>query len=270
MKPLTSSVVAVSIVCSLASGAAAQAPTPTQLATPAPGPKTPDNLFVNAQAPIGGDSTSRGAGLEWLHPTTDKTALQLGGSFGKSAGGWFSYGRAGGILRHASLTFAGAVDLGGGREGGGGFSYTRARGEVTTPTRLPRLHAQGEVDHIRVAGNVVTGLRFGGMYQVTPHISTRANFHAYVAGGDVSPAGSVHADYSTGKWRALGGIFFSKKPTLTTDAIDLAPAMHATRTTFAGISVRAGAQDLVGVVDVSEQPSGTVTTLMLSVKVPLQ
>jgi hypothetical protein len=258
------------LLCSLPSPAMAQAPTPAQLTTPAPGPKTPDNLFVSGQTPIGGDSTSRGAGVEWLHPMNATTALQAGGFMGKSAGGWFTYGRLGGMLRHASLTYAGAVDLGGGREGGNGFSYTRARGEVTIPSGLPQFLTQGEVDHIRVAGNVVTGLRAGGVYQVTPRLSTRANFHAYVGGGDVSPAGSVRADYGTAEWRVLGGVFFSKKPTLASNAVDLTPSMHATRTTFVGMQVRAGAQDLVGVVDVSEQPSGSVTTLMLSVKVPLQ
>jgi hypothetical protein len=86
----------------------------------------------------------------------------------------------------------------------------------------------------------------------------------------VSPAGSVRADYGRVNWRLLGGFFFSEKPTLASNAVDLTPSMHATRTTFVGMQVRAGAQDLVGVVDVSEQPSGTVTTLMVSVKVPLQ
>jgi hypothetical protein len=259
------------IVCGLPVSALAQAPTPTQLTTPAPGPKTPDNLFVSGQTPVGGESTSRGAGVEWLHPMNATTALQAGGFMGKSAGGWFSYGRLGGMLRHASLTYAGALDLGGGREGGSKFSYTRARGEVTMPTGLPHLLAQGEVDHIRVAASVVTGLRAGAVYQVTPRLSTRTNFHAYVSGdGDFSPAGSVRADYGTVHWRVLGGLFFSKKPTLSSNAVDLTPSMHATRTTFVGMQVRAGAQDLVGVVDVSEQPSGSITTLMLSVKVPLQ
>jgi hypothetical protein len=263
---------AVALVIMLGAGhtASAQAPTPAQLATPVPGPKTPDNLFVSGQTPIGGDSSSRGAGLEWLHPMNPTAALQAGGFMGKSAGGWFSYGRMGGMVRHASTTYAGALDLGGGRESGSSFSYTRARGEVTIPTPLPQLLAQGEVDHIRVAGNVVTGLRFGGAYQVTPRLSTRANLHTYISGGELSSAGSVRADYGTVKWRVLGGVFFSKKPALNSDAVDLTPSMHATRTTFAGVQVHAGAQDLVGVVDVSEQASGTVTTLMVSVKVPLQ
>jgi hypothetical protein len=286
MRTLTSCTVAVTIVCGLASSAAAQAPTPTQIAAPTPGPKLPDNLFVNAQTPIGGDSTSRGAGLEWLHPLSTTTALQFGGSVGTSKGGWFSYGRAGGMVRLFSTTLAGALDLGGGGEGNSRFSYTRARSDLTVPTGYKPLYAQLEVDHIRLAGNVATGFRIGGMYQVTPRLSVRANAHGYMSRYDavyenpteiihesgyvLNPAGSARADYGTVKWKVLAGFFASKRPTLTATNVDLAPAMHATRTTFAGVQVRAGAQDLIGVVDVSEQPSGTVTTLMVSVKVPLQ
>jgi hypothetical protein len=286
MKPLTSYVVAGLIICGIASNAGAQAPTPTQLAAPTPGPALPDNLFVSAQTPIGGDSTSRGAGLEWLHPLSTTSALQFGGSVGTSKGGWFSYGRAGGMLRVFSATLAGAVDLGGGGEGNSDFSYTRARGDLTVPTGYKPLFAQVEVDHIRLAGNVTTGFRIGGMYQVTPRLSVRANAHGYMSryeavyenpteiihesGYVLNPAGSVRADYGTVKWKTLAGLFFSKRPALTATNVNLAPAMHATRTTFVGMQVRAGAQDLVGVVDVSEQPSGTVTTLMVSVKVALQ
>jgi hypothetical protein len=260
---------AASIVVGVTTGASAQAPQPSAIAQAPPGPALPDALFVSGQTPVGDASSSRGAGIEWLHPTTAATTLQAGGFMGKSAGGWFSYGRVGGMLRRSSAIVAGAFDLGGGRESVATFTYTRARAELTVPGGSPRVLAQGEVDHIRVAGNIVTGLRFGGAYQVTPRLSARANLHEYVSGGDISPAGSVRADYGTVNWRVLGGLFFSKKPTLASDAI-LAPSLHATRTTFVGLQVRAGAQDLVGVVDVSEQPSGRITTVLLSVRVPLQ
>lgn len=286
MRTLSSCAVALAIVCGLAANATAQAPTPVQLSTPTPGPKTPDNLFFSAQAPVAGDSTSRGGGVEWLHPLTTKGALQSGAFFGSSAGGWYSYGRVGGMVRLFSSSLAGAVDLGGGSEGVRKFSYTRARSDLTLPTGYAPLLAQAEVDHIRMAGNISTGLRLGAMYQVTRRFSVRANAHGYLSayesvyeeanaivtesGYVLNPAGSFRADYGDVKWKVLGGFFVSKRPTLTSAAIELAPSMHATRTTFVGLQIRVGAQDLVSVVDVSEQPSGSVTTLMLSVKVPLQ
>ena len=286
MRPLTSYCVAVVIVFGSAQHAAAQAPTPAQLATPTPSAKMPDNLFVSGQTPIGGDSSSRGASVEWLHPMTTTTALQMGGTVGKSQSGWFSYLRAGGMTRLMSMTFASTVDLGGGQNSGNEFTYRRARGELTLPTGFTPLLAQAEADYISLAGNVATGLRLGAIYQVTSRLSIRANAHGYLSKYDahyetateivdetgyvLNPAGSVRADYGSVKWKLLAGVFLSKRPALTTDAVTFAPSMHATRTTFAGLQVRAGAQDLIGVVDVSEQPGGRITTLMVSVKVPLQ
>jgi len=232
--------------------------------------KRVDNLFVSGQTAVGGDATSRGGGAEWLHPTSDLETLDVGAFVGTSAGGWFTYGRLGGILARPRATLSGALDLGGGKEGRVRFSYTRARTEVDVPLGSPRALAQTEVDHIRVAGNIVTGFRFGGAFQVTPRFSTTISSHTYVSGGDASPAGSVRGDYATGRWRVLGGMFFSKRPSLSSTAVDLSPTLHATRTTFAGMQVRAGAQEIVGVVDVSEQPRGRVATVLLSVRVPLQ
>jgi hypothetical protein len=244
----------------------------TSIATPqaAVVPSGPDNLFFSGQTALADESTSRGGGVEWLHPASLSTTLDVGGFMGKSVGGWFSYGRVGVIRRQASVTLAGALDLGGGRESGARFSYTRARGEVNVPIGSPRLLTQGEVDHIRVAGNVVTGLRGGSAMQITPRFSLRANIHAYVSGADVSPAGSIRGDYGTAQWRVLAGTFCSKRPTLPSDAVDLSPSLHATRTYFVGLQGRAGAQDLIGVLDISEQPRGRVATLLLSLRVPLQ
>jgi hypothetical protein len=244
----------------------------TSIATPQATvtPSGPDNLFFSGQTALADETASRGAGVEWLHPASLATTLDVGGFMGKSVGGWFSYGRVGAIRRQKSVTLAGALDLGGGRESSTSFSYTRARGEVNVPIGSPRILGQGEVDHIRVAGNVVTGLRGGSAIQITPRFSLRGIIHAYVSGGDVSPAGSIRGDYGTAQWRVLAGTFFSKKPTLPSDAVDLTPALHATRTTFVGLQVRAGAQDLIGVLDISEQPRGRVATLLLSLRVPLQ
>jgi hypothetical protein len=286
MRHLTCYSVAALILIGVPTGAAAQAPAPVQLSTPAPGPKTPDNVFFSGQTPVAGDSSSRGAGIEWLHPVKTTSALQSGAFLGSSAGGWYAYGRVGGMVRLLSTTVAGAVDLGGGSEGDHQFAYTRGRGELTVPTGLAALLAQAEVDHIRLATSVSTGLRLGAVYQLTPRLSLRANAHGYLSayesvyeesdaiihesGYVLNPAGSVRADYSAVKWGVLAGLFVAKRPTLISNAVYLAPSMHATRTTFVGMQVRVGAQDLVGVVDVSEQPSGSVTTLMVSVKVPLQ
>jgi hypothetical protein len=233
-------------------------------------PTGPDNLFFSGQTALADETTSRGGGVEWLHPASIATTLDVGGFMGTSVGGWFSYGRIGAIRRQGSVTLAGALDLGGGRESRARFAYTRARGEVNVPIGSPRVLGQGEVDHIRVAGTVVTGLRGGSAFQVTPRLSLRGNVHAYVSGGDVSPAGSIRGDYGTEQWRVLAGTFFSKRPTLPSDAVDLSPSLHATRSNFVGVQVRAGAQDLIGVLDVSEQPRGRVATLLLSVRVPLQ
>jgi hypothetical protein len=253
-------------------GAARSVVAQTSIATPqaTAAPSGPDNLFFSGQTALGDAMTSRGAGVEWLHPASMATTLDIGGFMGKSVGGWFSYGRVGAIRRQSPLTLSGALDLGGGRESERRFSYTRARGEVDVPIGSPRVLGQGEVDHIRVAGNVVTGLRGGAAFQVTPRLGLRGNVHAYVSGGDVSPAGSIRGDYGTAQWRVLAGTFFSKRPTLSSDAVDLSPSLHATRTTFVGAQVRAGAQDLVVVLDISEQPRGRVATLLLSLRVPLQ
>jgi hypothetical protein len=244
----------------------------TSIATPQAAIPTsgPDNLFFSGQTALADETASRGGGIEWLHPASTATTLDIGGFMGKSVDGWFSYGRVGAIRRQASLILSGALDLGGGRESGARFSYTRARGEVDVPIGSPRVLGQGEVDHIRVAGTVVTGLRGGSAFQVTPRLSLRGNVHAYVSGADVSPAGSIRGDYGTVQWRVLGGMFFSKRPTLPSDAVELSPSLHATRTTFVGVQVRAGAHDLVGVLDISEQPRGRVATLLLSLRVPLQ
>jgi hypothetical protein len=243
----------------------------TSIATPqaTSTPTGPDNLFFSGQTALD-ETTSRGAGVEWLHPASLATTVDVGGFMGKSVAGWFSYGRVGVIRRQSSVTLAGALDLGGGREGSAQFSYTRARGEVNVPIRSPRVLGQGEIDHIRVAGHVVTGLRGGPTLQVTPRLVLRGNVHAYVSGGEVSPAGSIRGDYGTAQWRVLAGTFFSKRPTLPSDAVDLSPSLHATRANFVGLQVRAGAQDLIGVLDISEQPRGRVATVLLSLRVPLQ
>jgi hypothetical protein len=233
-------------------------------------PARVDNLYVTGQTVIADETTSRGAGAEWLHAVGDAAALDLGGFMGTSAGGWFSYGRLGTIVNRPGVMFAGALDLGGGRESSAGFSYTRLRGELGVPLRSTRVIGQSEVDHIRVAGSVVTGLRFGTAVQLTPRLSTRISAHAYASGGDVSPAGSVRGDYGTERWRVMAGMFFSQRPSLTSTAVDLTPSLHATRTNFVGVQLRAGAQDVVAVLDVSEQPRGQVATLLLSLRVPLQ
>jgi hypothetical protein len=233
-------------------------------------PTRVDNLYVSGQTVIADETTSRGAGAEWLHPVGDSAALDLGGFMGTSAAGWFSYGRLGTIVNRPGVMFAGALDLGGGRESGTGFSYTRARGEIGVPFRSTRVIGQSEVDHIRVAGSVVTGLRFGTAVQLTPRLSTRVSAHAYASGGEVSSAGSVRGDYGTERWRVMAGMFFSQRPSLTSTAVDLTPSLHATRTNFVGVQLRAGAQDVVAVVDVSEQPRGQVATLLMSLRVPLQ
>ncbi len=253
-------------------GSVRSATAQTSIATPQAtvAPSGPDNLFFSGQAALADETTSRGGGVEWLHPASAITTLDVGGFMGKSVGGWFSYGRIGAIRRQASVILSGALDLGGGRESSARFSYTRARGEVDVPIGSPRVLGHAEVDHIRVAGNVVTGLRGGGALQVTPRLSLRASAHAYVSGAEVSPAGSIRGDYGTEQWRVLAGTFFSKRPTLSSDAVNLSPSLHATRTNFVGVQVRAGAQDVVGVVDISEQPRGRVATLLLSVRVPLQ
>ena len=253
-------------------GAARSVTAQTSIATPQPTitPSGPDNLFFSGQTALADETASRGGGVEWLHPASLATTLDVGGFMGKSVAGWFSYGRIGVIRRQAAVMLGGALDLGGGRESGSHFAYTRARGEVDVPLGSPRVLGLGEVDHIRVAGHVVTGLRGGSAIQVTPRLSLRGNVHAYVSGGDVSPAGSIRADYGTPQWRVLAGTFFSQRPTLPSDAVDLSPSFHATRSSFVGLQVRAGAQDLIGVLDISEQPRGRVATLLLSLRVPLQ
>jgi hypothetical protein len=238
--------------------------------TAAPGiPVAPGVLFVSGQA-SGGETSTRGGGVEWLRPMSPSATLDLGGFMGSSAAGWFSYGRLGTIARVGQSTLSGAMDLGGGRESTMTFSYLRARGEVGVPLPTSRSMVLGEVEHIRIAGNVVTAVRAGGAFVITSRFSARISGHVYAVGGEISPATSLRGDYASERWRVFGGVFVSPRPQLTGTSIEVSPALYAKRSAFAGVEMAVGVQNLNCALNISELPRGQVATLLLSLRVPLR
>ena len=234
-----------------------------------PSPPT-GQLVISGQTGMS-ESPVRSGGVEWLHtPARSPVTLDVGAFTGAATDGWFSYGRFGGLLRRGASVIGASVDAGAGKQGSRSFGYTRVRALATVPLRGSEVQADGDIDHVRIADNVVTGVRVGMVIQTSARMAARVSAHVYAAGGEVDPGASIRADYDLGRVRVIGGLFASRRSLQAAPLVDVTPVLYATRTWFGGVDVGGGGPRVTVVIDVSRQARGHVTTVLAGVKLPLR
>ena len=238
-----------------------------------PGPPPPGQLVITGQTAITDGGPPNGGGVEWFHSLPSRpVTIDVGAFTGAGRRAWFTYGRVGGLARTGRLVLTTTLDVGGGEEGSRGFGYARVRALATAPVRSSRLHAEADVDHVRVSGRVVTGLRAGTAIQLTPRLSMRLSAHTFASDGIVDPGASIRSDVTVRRTRLFGGVFASRRSTSPASPVpvDVTPTLYATRSVFGGADIAVNGCTLTIVVDVSRRATGNAASMLAGLKVPLR
>jgi hypothetical protein len=229
-----------------------------------------DVLHVTGQATALAGPNTRGFGIEWLHPFDDSAMVDLGVFSGSGGPAWWTYARVGAVSRHESVILSGLADIGGGRLDDAPYPYRRLQGTAVVPLAGRRIFAEGEVLHTRMASVSTHGFRAGAAVQWTARLSTRTNAHVLWTAGERSPAVSARVDYAKPRWALLAGGFVSRNPATMQVPIEGGSVLYASRGAFFGGQVRAGRQDVMATIDISKQPHGRATSLLLGVRIPIE
>lgn len=228
-----------------------------------------DVLHLVGQADFKESSAGGGGGFDWIHAVRTQSGLDIGAFSGAAADTWWAYGRFGGFTRGRSAIVSGAIDLGGGKEGQKPFGYRRLKGEVAVPALSGRIFLEGEVQFVAMASDDQWVFRGGATLRASQAVTFRASYYALRFADATSPAVSGRVDFDAKRLGGLAGVVFARRAGSTTPIAELGAVPRAAREVFAGVRLRAGSYEVLGVVHVARS-GNDANRLLVGLRVPLR
>lgn len=225
-----------------------------------------DSLFVSGRVDHIGSMSGGEGGVEWLHPVTDRSGLQVGIFSGSLADTTLSYGRMGGHLKGQGWVVLGTVDLGFGADAIKRFSYQRYKAGVSVEA-APMLMLDGEVQSVQLPNDADQHvLRSGVSWSPKKPAMVQLSLLQSFLGGRMSPAFSTRLDVALPLMTLFGGAVVGTHGSSfgATGVLITTPDEY-----FGGCQYRLGRLELLGVFDWTRSTVSTAR-MLVGARIPLR
>jgi len=231
-----------------------------------------DSVLVSGQADMGSAALGGGrGGVEWVHPRTDQSTLDVGVFTVSTTAASWTYGRFGDLIRRGSTTWWGDIGLGGGRQGDEPLWYQGYRGGMTTGIVPRRLYGEIDGQFVRLGGVNAGAIAFGALVQPLSRVTAHASYHRSFSGGSDWQYLTLRSDVKiSAAVGLLAGFSGGDCGSCEQSILEGPPLTQASREFFAGSSISFSRFETIGSVSVVHAPAGHVERVLFAVRVPLR
>lgn len=231
----------------------------------------PGVLYVTGQlTAIEGSSNGGGGGVEWLHPLSPQSSVNLGAFAFSLAGSSWAYGRVGGAFTvRDRTTVSGELNLGSGEDDAGeGFTYEVYKAEITQALIDRRLYVAVEDQYFHVGDAEENLIKTGVIVAPVEPLTIRLNYY-FATGGNVnSEFASGRVDFAFKPVTLIAGAVFGQTSPERLNVITGASSTVSFREFFAGVGIPLGGYEVTLVLDGTEQADIWRWNAYLTWKIP--
>lgn len=232
----------------------------------------PDVLYISGQlTAIESSRDGGGGGVEWLHPLSAQSSVNLGAFAFSLAGSTWAYGRVGGALTvRDGTTVSGEVNLGAGEDAEDeAFTYQIYKAEVTHALIDRRLYVAAEDQYFHVGSAEENLIKAGVILAPVDPLTIRLSYYFATGGNINSEFASGRVDFAFKPVTLIAGVVFGQTSPERLNVISGASDTVSFREFFAGVGIPVGRNEVTVVLDGTEQAGIWRVSAYLTWKIPL-